>query len=104
MGFWDTSVFMLTNTWESLSDLWSVYTYLWSKTPFALRVMTLQTPGPSNGEPGPIPQAPSTTTTHLESPKTVGTLRVAVIEKFGGCFWPFHLIGSEWFFQRSPCV
>ena len=39
------------------------------------RVMTppMQTPGPSNGEPRPIPQGPSTTT-HL-GPKPVGTLR-----------------------------
>ena len=41
----------------------------------------MQTPGPSNGEPQPICQGPSTTT-YLEGPKTVGTLRVFVF--FGG--------------------
>ena len=45
-----------------------------------LRVMTppTQTPGPSNGEPRPIPHGPSKTT-HLEGPKTVGTFRASMI-------------------------
>ena len=59
------------------SQLWGEVSENHGLISASLRVMTppMHTPGPSNGEPRPIPQGPLRTT-RFEGPKTIGTLRL----------------------------